>query len=234
MLRGSSTHVIELLTMYELIEALPLYIVLAAIVILQVIYPEWGPLASRKWAATTRKLISRLKAEVDNRQFISNEALQSILPSHQVTRLLYCAPRRERKRFLDHILSHGPKLLAIHLLDENFQRIRDFLRNPLDVGDQALFVNHRTNGSLSQWQRPLAYNGERFDWMFRLHWHIPPALQSNLIVEYPQDFKLPFDNEKFIGSGSFGDVHSAQVGSGYIKAYNNAIIVLYLSEPSNL
>ena len=174
---------------------------------------------SGDWKATSDRLNKLLRAESSEKKFISRHALQTILSSHQVEKLLSCAPKRDRKQFLDHIIAHGLQLLAIHLLDGSHERIQHFLQQPLESDDQAFFEASYRVGDYQQWQRPPRYSKEAFKWVFDLHWQIPPILRQASIVRYPKNFVIPFFDDKFCGSGSYGTVYSAKLGGGHITGY---------------
>lgn len=176
------------------------------------------PLASCSWAATVKELCEHLNLEVSDRKFISRQALQNILPPDQIARLLHCAPRRDRGNLLDHVSIHGLKILAVHLLDADHQRISSFLQHPFDLSDEALFAVFAEAGdTLLEWQRPVTAKDACIDWILRLHWQIPPTLEQNVVLKYPKDFIAPFYDRREIGKGSYGTVWSVRVGGGHIR-----------------
>ena len=170
------------------------------------------------WAATIKELYDRLQLELSNRKFISQQALQNILPNDQIARLLHCAPRQDRGNLLEHVRIHSLKTLAVHLLDADHWRMRLFLQHPFDLSDEALFANFAKSGkTLLEWQRPVTAKDACIDWILGLHWQIPPVLEQNIVLKFPKGFISPFYDYKQIGKGSYGTVWSLRVGGGHIR-----------------
>ena len=174
------------------------------------------------WAATIKELYERLNLELSDRKFISRQALQDILPNHQIARLLYCAPRRDRRNLLDYVSIHGLKLLAVHLLEADHQRISALLQHPFNLSDEALFANFAEAGdTLLEWRTPVTAKDACTDWILRLHWRIPPPLEQGVVLKYPRDFIAPFYDRKKIGTGSYGTVWSVRIGGGHIGDFKD-------------
>ena len=181
-------------------------------------HPDNIPLASCSWVATVKELTKLLNLEIRDRKFISRQALHHILTKDKIARLLYHAPQRDRERLSDYVTTHGLKLLAIHLLDSNHQRIKSFLLNPFGLSDEAVFAVFAEAGdTLCEWQEPVTAKDLHIDWILKLHWLIPPTLDQNVILKFPKDFVAPVYDRKKIGKGSYGTVWSVRVGGGHIR-----------------
>lgn len=168
-------------------------------------------------------ICNHLNKELEDKRFISLQTLQDVLHRDQVRQLLQSTPHDGCDDVSEHINRHSLKFLALLILEGDHRRIYTYLNDPFRISDAQFGCAEQFNGRFYRWKEPIEplYGYTLHDG----HWKIPPILDPEVIVKYPNGFIMPFYNDtQLTGASSAGMLYKAQVGGGHLGDCDTVIV----------